>query len=55
MSLLYWLTIWDMNECFVGKSGMGPRGDAILEADWEVGQLLDELERLDSAQNGNRR
>ncbi|MDR2039433.1 MAG: arylsulfatase [Bacteroidales bacterium] len=30
---------------FVGKSGMGPRGDAILEFDWSVGQILDVLER----------
>jgi arylsulfatase A-like enzyme len=30
---------------FVGASGMGPRGDAILEADWCVGQLLDYLEK----------
>ncbi|MEN6363431.1 MAG: arylsulfatase [Bacteroidales bacterium] len=34
------------NSQFVGKSGMGPRGDAILEADWCVGQLLDHLEKL---------
>lgn len=32
------------NEKFVGKSGMGPRGDAILEADYCVGQLLQKLE-----------
>lgn len=31
------------NSMFVGKSGMGPRGDAILEADWVVGQLMDYL------------
>jgi arylsulfatase A-like enzyme len=31
---------------FVGKSGMGPRGDAILEADWSVGQVLAALDRL---------
>lgn len=31
---------------FVGKSGMGPRGDAILEADWCVGEFLKELDRL---------
>lgn len=30
---------------FVGKSGMGPRGDAILEFDWSVGQILDALDR----------
>ncbi|MEN2284390.1 arylsulfatase [Algoriphagus sp. SE2] len=29
---------------FVGASGMGPRGDAILEADWMVGEFLKELE-----------
>ncbi|QEC58455.1 sulfatase-like hydrolase/transferase [Flavisolibacter ginsenosidimutans] len=27
------------NEKFVGKSGLGPRGDAILELDWTVGEL----------------
>jgi arylsulfatase A-like enzyme len=30
---------------FVGKSGMGPRGDAILQFDWSVGQIMDALER----------
>jgi arylsulfatase A-like enzyme len=30
---------------FVGKSGMGPRGDAILQFDWTVGQVLGALER----------
>ncbi len=33
------------NERFTGKSGMGPRGDAILEADYCVGKLLDKLEK----------
>ena len=28
---------------FVGKSGLGPRGDAILEADWCVGELVKKL------------
>jgi len=28
---------------FSGKSGMGPRGDAILEADWAVGQFMKKL------------
>ncbi|NLR93367.1 sulfatase family protein [Flammeovirga agarivorans] len=28
---------------FVGKSGMGPRGDVILEADWCIGELLKTL------------
>jgi arylsulfatase A-like enzyme len=38
------------NERFAGKSGMGPRGDAILEFDWSVGELLNTLKRngLDS-------
>lgn len=31
---------------FVGKTDMGPRGDAIVQADWCVGQILDTLERL---------
>lgn len=29
---------------FVGSSGMGPRGDVIVEADWCVGELLKTLE-----------
>jgi arylsulfatase A-like enzyme len=28
---------------FVGSSGMGPRGDVIIEADWCIGQLLKTL------------
>ncbi|MCA0932465.1 arylsulfatase [Lutimonas saemankumensis] len=28
---------------FAGKSGMGPRGDVILEADWMVGEFLQTL------------
>jgi arylsulfatase A-like enzyme len=31
---------------FAGKSGMGPRGDAIVQMDWCVGQLLDKLDQL---------
>lgn len=30
---------------FVGTSGMGPRGDAIVEADWCVGELINTLEK----------
>lgn len=30
---------------FVGKTTMGPRGDAIVEADWCVGQLIEKLEK----------
>jgi arylsulfatase A-like enzyme len=36
---------------FVGKSGMGPRGDAILEFDWSVGEILNTIESLDLADN----
>jgi arylsulfatase A-like enzyme len=36
---------------FAGKSGMGPRGDAILEADWSVGQVLATLDRLKLTNN----
>lgn len=38
------------NPRFVGKSGLGPRGDAILEADWCVGELLKKL-RADGLAN----
>lgn len=36
---------------FVGQSGMGPRGDALLEFDWAVGQVTAALERLGLAEN----
>ena len=39
------------NEKFAGQSGMGPRGDAILEADWCVGQLLDYLQNKGLMEN----
>src|SRR3954447_17312683 len=32
---------------FRGKTGMGPRGDAIVECDWSVGQILETLDDLD--------
>ncbi len=32
------------NPRFVGKSGMGPRGDVILEADWTIGEFIKTLE-----------
>ncbi len=32
------------NERFVGKSGLGPRGDVIVEADWCIGEFLKTLE-----------
>ena len=34
------------NARFVGKTGMGPRGDAIAELDWSIGRILDTLDRL---------
>ena len=36
---------------FRGKSGMGPRGDAILQLDWTVGEIMKTLERLHIAGN----
>lgn len=36
---------------FVGKSGMGPRGDAIIEADWCVGEIMKKLEADGLAKN----
>ncbi len=36
---------------FAGKSGFGARGDAILQFDWCVGQVLDTLDRLKLAGN----
>jgi arylsulfatase A-like enzyme len=33
------------NQRFVGKTTMGPRGDAIVEADWCVGELFSHLEK----------
>ena len=39
------------HERFRGKSGMGLRGDAILQFDWTIGNLLDALDRLGIADN----
>src|SRR5262249_12396958 len=36
---------------FVGKTGLGPRGDAIAPADWCVGEVLNALDRLMLATN----
>ncbi len=33
------------NPRFAGKSGMGPRGDVILEADWTIGEFIKTLEK----------
>jgi len=35
-----------VHERFQGKSGLGPRGDAIVELDWCVGEILDTLDEL---------
>lgn len=34
------------NPRFAGKSGMGARGDAILEFDWSVGEVMNALKKL---------
>mgnify|MGYP002411825535 FL=1 len=39
------------HERFVGATGMGPRGDAIAEADWCVGEVMDQLEALGLLEN----
>lgn len=36
---------------FRGKSGLGYRGDAILQLDWTVGQILNQLETLGISKN----
>ncbi len=36
---------------FAGSTTMGPRGDAIVEADWCIGQLMAELRELDLLDN----
>jgi len=36
---------------FVGKSGMGPRGDAVVEFDWSVGEILKGLDDRGLAEN----
>lgn len=36
---------------FVGKTKMGPRGDAIAQADWSVGEILAVLNRLKLSSN----
>lgn len=39
------------NQRFRGKSGMGLRGDAIVQFDWSVGQIMSTLEKLGIADN----
>lgn len=36
---------------FTGKSGMGPRGDALLEFDWSVGEIIKALDQNGLTQN----
>ncbi|MCT4591404.1 MAG: arylsulfatase [Carboxylicivirga sp.] len=36
---------------FVGATGMGPRGDAIAEADWCIGELMKALEKEGLSEN----
>jgi arylsulfatase A-like enzyme len=36
---------------FVGKTDMGPRGDAIVQTDWQVGEVLRLLDELALAKN----
>ncbi|HSD05764.1 arylsulfatase [Flavobacterium sp.] len=39
------------NQRFVGKSGLGARGDALLEFDWSVGEILKTLEKNGLSKN----
>lgn len=39
------------HERFVGKSGHGPRGDALLSFDWGVGEIMSTLQRLGLDEN----
>jgi arylsulfatase A-like enzyme len=38
------------NPRFAGKSGLGPRGDVIVQFDWSAGEILAALERLNLSQ-----
>ena len=39
------------SEQFLGKSGLGPRGDVILEADWCIGEFMKTLENEGLVEN----
>jgi len=39
------------HERFQGRSALGPRGDAIIEFDWCVGEIMQTLDRLGLAEN----
>lgn len=36
---------------FIGKSGMGPRGDALMQLDWQVGELVATLKKQKLLEN----
>ena len=36
---------------FAGKSGLGPRGDVILQFDWSVGQIMNTIDSLKLSEN----
>jgi arylsulfatase A-like enzyme len=36
---------------FAGKSGLGPRGDVILEFDWSVGRIMNTIDSLNLSDN----
>ena len=36
---------------FAGRSGLGPRGDAMLQLDWCVGEILAQLDQMGAASN----
>ncbi len=36
---------------FVGTTSMGPRGDAIAQVDWTVGEIVGQLEAMDLSEN----
>ncbi len=39
------------NPRFVGKSNMGPRGDAIVQMDWMTGEIMSTLQELELLEN----
>ena len=39
------------NPRFAGMSGLGPRGDAILQMDWCIGEIMDRLDELGLREN----
>jgi arylsulfatase A-like enzyme len=36
---------------FAGKSGLGPRGDAVLQFDWSVGRIMNAIDSLKLSEN----